>query len=132
MRPEFRDYLQEVSVRYIEALEDDFAFPEVFAVLFEFTKYISSDLVSKDMTSDELLSCVDMLMSFDEVLQILDRNIFEESEEGIPEDILAKAQARDEAKLAKDYSLADSLRDEIIALGYVVKDTQEGTVIEIN
>jgi len=41
VRPEFRDYMQEIMGRFLEALEDDFSFPEAFAVFFEFTKYIN-------------------------------------------------------------------------------------------
>ena len=35
-----------------------------------------------------------------------------------------------EAKKAKDFAKADALRDQISALGYTVKDTAEGPVIE--
>ena len=40
VRPEFRDKMQEFMTRYIEALEDDFSFPEVFGAFFEFQKYV--------------------------------------------------------------------------------------------
>ncbi|MGP1310247.1 MAG: cysteine--tRNA ligase [Phycisphaerales bacterium] len=37
--------------------------------------------------------------------------------------------ARDEARKAKNWAESDRLRDELIALGYEVKDTAEGTVV---
>ena len=36
---------------------------------------------------------------------------------------------RDEARAAKDWATADSLRDELVALGYEVSDGPDGTVI---
>ncbi len=36
---------------------------------------------------------------------------------------------RDEARLAKDFARADTLRDELVALGWTVEDTPSGTAI---
>ena len=44
----------------------------------------------------------------------------------IPADITAMAQARWDAKKAKDYETADSLRNQIESKGYVVEDTADG------
>ena len=38
-------------------------------------------------------------------------------------------QARTEARKAKDFALADQLRDEIAQRGYVVEETRQGTRI---
>lgn len=130
VRPEFRDMLQEFTQRYIEALEDDFSFPEAFAVFFEFQKYVNSEIAGGNMTSDEQNACVDMYLSFNEIFELVDVENFEVSDDVIPEDILEKARKRDEAKADKNYALSDSLRDEITSLGYNVIDTKEGTVIE--
>lgn len=130
VRPEFRDYMQDVMKRYIESLEDDFAFPETFAVFFEFQKFVSSEIHTSSLTLDEQNSCVDMYLSFNEVFDIVDGSIFENTDEDIPSEILEKAQKRDDAKANKDYELADTLRDEITEAGYIVKDTKEGGVVE--
>jgi len=68
VRPEFREYMQDIMGRYIEALEDDFSFPEALAVLFEFQKYVNSEISQSQLTLDEQNSCVDMYLSFDAVL----------------------------------------------------------------
>lgn len=51
-------------------------------------------------------------------------------EEEIPEDIIKMAQDRDQAKSEKNYALADTLRAQILAAGFIVKDTKDGTVVE--
>ena len=45
----------------------------------------------------------------------------------VPPEILAKAAARYAARAAGDYALADALRDEITAEGWVVEDGRDGT-----
>ena len=50
--------------------------------------------------------------------------------EDLPEEIKALVSKRAEARKAKDFALADKLRDEIIALGYTVEETRQGTIIK--
>lgn len=45
----------------------------------------------------------------------------------VPDEILALAARRDEARSARDWAAADSLRDEIQARGYLVEDSADGT-----
>lgn len=41
-----------------------------------------------------------------------------------------KIAQRKEAKKAKDFALADAIREELLAKGIAIKDTREGTVWE--
>ena len=45
--------------------------------------------------------------------------------------ILSKIEERNQAKLAKNFSLADSIRNELLEKGIQLKDTRDGTVYEI-
>lgn len=47
----------------------------------------------------------------------------------LPAEVMELAEQRKAARKAKDFSLADSLRDKITALGYVVEETRQGTKI---
>ena len=47
----------------------------------------------------------------------------------IPESVLELGRRRDRARAERDFSAADSLRAEIVGLGYVVEDTPGGTRI---
>lgn len=115
--------------RHIEALEDDFAFPESFAVFFEFLKYVREELASEALSEPERQSCIDILLSFHQVYGILDLTLFGEEEE-IPAEIIALANERQEAKDTKNFSRADEIRAELTKLGYVIRDTKEGSVVE--
>jgi cysteinyl-tRNA synthetase len=47
----------------------------------------------------------------------------------VPDEIIARARHRDDARAAKDWSTADAIRDEIEAAGWVVEDTADGTQV---
>lgn len=49
---------------------------------------------------------------------------------GVPDEVKALAVERAEAKARKDWTAADAIRARIAELGYSVKDTKEGPVIE--
>ncbi len=46
-----------------------------------------------------------------------------------PAEVLAKVVARTEAKAAKDFALADGLRDELLAEGWIVEDSADGPTV---
>jgi cysteinyl-tRNA synthetase len=50
-------------------------------------------------------------------------------DQGLPDEIVAMATARDEARAAKDWAEADRLRGDIEAAGFTVEDTPAGTVV---
>ncbi len=47
----------------------------------------------------------------------------------IPAEVMELVEQRKEARKAKDFALADELRDKIASLGYEVKETRQGTEI---
>jgi cysteinyl-tRNA synthetase len=51
------------------------------------------------------------------------------ADDDVPADMAALARRRDEARAARDFALADALRDQIQAQGWVVEDTATGTAI---
>ena len=70
-----------------------------------------------------------LLLKFDEVLG-LDLKNYNGEKNDIPEEIQILINLRNEARSSKNWAESDRLRDELIALGYNVKDTKEGTVID--
>jgi cysteinyl-tRNA synthetase len=63
------------------------------------------------------------LQSMDEVLGILS----DKQEGDLPLDIVQKIEAREKARLEKDFALADKIRQELIDLGILLEDTKDGT-----
>jgi cysteinyl-tRNA synthetase len=69
-----------------------------------------------------------LLLAWDAVLGLdLDRTTQHVTE--LPAEIVELVRQRDEARVAKDYAASDSLRDRLIAAGYEVMDSPEGTKV---
>ena len=71
-----------------------------------------------------------LIIEFDKALGLKLDEVVEEIKEEIPDYIQELAIKRAEAKKNKDFTLADSLRNEITSKGYSVLDTREGYTIE--
>jgi cysteinyl-tRNA synthetase len=48
----------------------------------------------------------------------------------VPDDVLALAHEREEARSARDFARADALRDRVRSLGFEITDTAEGPRVE--
>ncbi len=77
-----------------------------------------------------------LIKEFDKVLGIgLIENaqkLLEKEDKGddIPAEVAELAAQRAEARKAKNFALADELRDKITAMGYIIEETRQGTTIK--
>ena len=73
-----------------------------------------------------------MLRTFGSLLYALGLKLFtiEAKHVDAPEEIIALAQARWDAKQSKDWVKADEFRDELLAKGWTVNDSKDGFAIE--
>lgn len=113
-------YLEKFDVR----LADDFDTPGAIAVLWD---------MLKDKQLDDKTKC-GTLMAMDEVLDIgLSDDIYEGvralgvvSADEIPEDVQALINEREAARIARNWDVADILRDKIKLKGYALEDATHG------
>jgi cysteinyl-tRNA synthetase len=47
----------------------------------------------------------------------------------VPDEIAAQAAALDAARSAKDFGVADAIRDELQSAGWIVETTKDGTAV---
>ena len=92
------------------------------------------DVLKADTTPATKLALID---DFDKVLSLSlletakNSAVKQETEaEELPAEILALAEERKQARKDKNFALADELRDKIVAMGYTVEETRQGTVIK--
>ena len=83
----------------------------------------------KNEKSNDIYS---LILKFDNVLSLdLNReNTISNEKIDISENVLNILKSREEARKNKDYALSDKYRDELLLLGYIVKDTKEGQKLE--
>ena len=101
---------------FLNAINDDLNMPQAMSVVWNAIKY---EKKSKKIA--------DMLLDFDRVLGLEIGKL--EQEEELPKEILELVEKRKKAREEKDWKLSDNLRDEIIKLGYNIKDTKDGMEI---
>lgn len=101
---------------FLNAINDDLNMPQAMSVVWNAIKY---EKKSKKIA--------DMLLDFDRVLG-LEIGKLEQGEE-LPKEILELVEKRKKAREEKNWKLSDNLRDEIIKLGYNIKDTKDGMEI---
>ena len=114
---------------FIDWLEDDFDTVSTMTVVFEYQSYINSSIDEELFSLEEAKSCRDLLQSWDEVLGLLDFTLLTDTVE-IPGMIQKLALERYDAKLAKNWAEADTIRDEIAAAGWKMIDEKDGWRLE--
>lgn len=108
--------LDDYKTKFMEAINDDINIPLALGVLWTMIKEKPS------------IDIYNLAIDFDKVFGLeLDK---EDTQEEIPSEVKSLADERWNAKINKDYKLADELRDKILELGYVVLDSKDSYSIE--
>jgi len=113
----------EVLDRFRSAMDDDLDTPKATALLFDLVRQGNTALDAHDLGA-----AVPVAAAVREISGALGL-VLREGAAAVPDEVLALAHARDAARAAKDWSRADTLRDEIQSAGYVVEDTPAGTQV---
>jgi cysteinyl-tRNA synthetase len=120
--------IAELAGQFDEAIEDDFNTARAQGHLFEMAKAINRVADSPDAPAAEraaLPAAGGSLRRLGEVIGLFRGGAAPEEE--VPGDVQALVRERDESRMQKRWKRADELRDEILALGYVLEDSKGGT-----
>jgi cysteinyl-tRNA synthetase len=123
-----------------EALDDDLNTAEALAAAFEFVRDTNTAMDNDEFLADNVEGALAFLKRFDSVFDVLERSVrpanvaygstdhAEFNIRVLPSDaeINALVEERTAAKKARDFALADKLRQDLAAQGVIVEDTKEG------
>lgn len=111
--------LQQFEQRFLDAVNDDLNLPLALGVVWEMLKQPENKKV------------FDILVKFDKVLGLqIEQGIEKQNEQDqVPQQIIDLAKERWRAKVNKNFALADSLRNQILQMGYQIKDEKDGYTI---
>jgi cysteinyl-tRNA synthetase len=106
-----------------DALDDDLNISGALGVLFETIRETNRRLDLGEMDEREAKVWLEWWERVDQVLAISG------DDAALPEEIATLAEARVQARLAKDWRKSDQLRDELAARGWEARDTKDGQKI---
>ena len=117
--------IAETKNAFASALADDLNIAPALAAAFELMRGANRLADSGELSQNGAASILAAFRDFDRVIGCFEVDAVRASEE-FPEEIMALAQARAEAREAKNFAESDRLRDELTKLGYAVKDVPGG------
>ena len=118
--------VKEAREQFIKVMDDDFNTADGISVIFELVRKINTAIASGNATKGDLNVYNDEFTALTNVLGLLYNN----KDEEIPAEVTELIEQRKAARKAKDFALADSLRDKITAMGYIVEETRQGTIVK--
>ena len=124
----------EIDEAFDRAMSDDFNTALALSDLYAVFKKIKAAVAAKDPEAGKMLSQVKKtysllgLFKFDPETYV--KNYEKTHEEPVPENVRALAEKMQAARAAKDYALSDSIRAEILGLGYSVMISKDGVSVK--
>ncbi|CAN5157951.1 cysteine--tRNA ligase [soil metagenome] len=131
----------EVRERFDAAMRDDFNTPEVIASLFEVVHHAGREISVQPEAMHKFASLAEAI---EEVMTVCGFDLAEEfasyvngiqvwheeaPHEWPNEAVVRRAAEREQARQAKDWAVADQLRDELYVEGWLVADTPRGPFV---
>jgi cysteinyl-tRNA synthetase len=121
--PRPRDQAPSSKEEFHDALDDDLNISGALGVLFETIRETNRRMDAGEMGAEEAKAWLGWWKRVDGILQVSGEDA------QLPSDIAELAEARVQARLAKDWRKSDELRDELAARGWEARDTKDGQKI---
>ena len=112
---------KELIAKYEAAMEDDFNTADAISALFELVK-LGNTTVTENSTKAYAAFLKDEIVKLCDVLGI----IAERKSEVLDSEIEEMIAARQQARKAKNFALADEIRQKLLDMGIILEDTREG------
>ena len=103
-----------------KALDDDLNTPEALAVFFEWLRKTNAQIDNKSLRNKEIISAINFVEKFNSVFDLLIEKL------AIPTKIKDLVKEREAARKEKNWVKADSIRNKILGMGWVIEDSADG------
>ena len=112
----------EVLDRFRAAMDDDLDTPKAMALMFDTVRRANTVLDAGDDGA-----AAPLVAAVREIAGAVGLRLGDTT--AVPDEVLARAAAIDEARAGKDYATADEVRAALVADGWIVETTADGTVV---
>ena len=122
---------EQIDKSFNSAMDDDFNTALAISNLFGLFKGLKAKINTNDNSAkadaNQIKNTYSLIGLFtSDAKDFIDYYEQKNKSEEIPSQVLALANERVKARQNKDWALSDKLRDEILGLGYVIKDSKDG------
>jgi len=114
----------EAKRKFEESMDDDLDISKALAAIFELLKDINILMAASRMSRKDAEESYLLMSGFDKVLGVISHKAVEENE--IPEKVKVLMEEREFARARKNWGLADTIRNDILKMGWQIVDTAEG------
>ncbi|PWN00639.1 cysteine--tRNA ligase [Massilioclostridium coli] len=111
--------------QFIRVMDDDFNTADGISAIFELIRDVNPLISGDSLASKQHLLFAKEI--FDQLTGVLGLLYESKKEDEVPAEVMALVEQRAAARKAKDFALADSLRDQINEMGYLIEETRQGT-----
>lgn len=118
-----KEAFERIRADFTAAMDDDINTSNAVTAVYNVFK-ADTDAATKLALLDDY----DRVLSLD-LTESAKKLIAQQQNTDIPAEVAELVAQRKEARAAKDFALADELRDRIAELGYVIRETRQGTEI---
>jgi cysteinyl-tRNA synthetase len=125
MNQSIADRTAAAQAQFTAAMDDDLNTAEALAAMFEYVRDVNTSMDAGEMRSANGVAALEFLATFDSVFDVLAAAAA--SGQIGDEAVEARIRARDAAKKARDFALADQIRKELLEQGVILEDTKSGT-----
>lgn len=118
---ELLEQIKEYRNKFEAAMDDDLNTADAIAAVFELVKFANTEC-GEENSKEYLQTVREEIVSLCDILGLK----AERREEVLDEEIEALIEKRQEARKARNFKLADEIRDHLLAQGIILEDTREG------
>ena len=117
----FRESVDAKKAEFIAAMDDDLNTADALAAVFELVR-IANTAVAENKGKESAQYALDLFMELTSVLGL----VYQKKEDSLDAQVEALIEQRTKARAEKNWAEADRIRDELKALGIILKDTPQG------
>ncbi len=117
---------EDCEARFVEAMDDDLNISMALAAVFDFVRDVNRLVDEGGVGQSGAQKALALLDRLDAVTGVF----APATEDEVPQDVTDRVLARQKARRDKDFAMADRLRDELAAEGWVIEDTPDGARVK--
>ena len=125
LKPGRSDKIQTLTAgalqKFEQAMDDDLNTAQALAAIFDWVREVNTALAENNLHEEDRAAALQTMEKFNEVLQL-----WKAPDLHLDDRVHDLIEQRNRARKARNFALADQIRDRLYEMGYSIEDTKEG------